>query len=182
MRLLGLLPLLFFFAQAVHYWRINQLGHILWMCNIGNLVLAVGLFFEKPVVIRLASIWMVPGLIIWFIYVVLAWGVFLTSTLAHVGFWLVAAGPTVIALYYARGSERQPLARGRLRMGTNVPFVLDFLAHYNTRHGGLPLVVRFTALEYLARPQIRTKPGSGDCGATRLMRQRDCTTLTAGSA
>ena len=89
-RLLGLLPLLFFFAQAVHYWRINQLGHILWMCNIGNLVLAFGLFFEKPVVIRLASIWMVPGLIIWFIYVVMAWGVFLTSTLAHVGGLIVA--------------------------------------------------------------------------------------------
>src|SRR2546423_8076274 len=89
-RLLGLLPLLFFFAQAVHYWRINQLGHILWMCNIGNLVLAFGLFFEKPVVIRLASIWMIPGLIIWFIYVVMAWGVFLTSTLAHVGGLIVA--------------------------------------------------------------------------------------------
>jgi hypothetical protein len=28
---------------------------------------------------------MVPGLIVWFIYVVLAWGVFLSSTLAHVG-------------------------------------------------------------------------------------------------
>ncbi|HKN83715.1 MAG TPA: hypothetical protein VJW17_09765 [Pyrinomonadaceae bacterium] len=90
MRLLGLLPLFFFLAQGVHYWRINQLGHVLWMCNIGNLVLALGLFFEKPVVIRLASIWMVPGFIIWFIYVVLAWGVFLTSTLAHVGGLTVA--------------------------------------------------------------------------------------------
>src|SRR2546426_2445612 len=90
LRLLGFFPLAFFLAQAVHYWRINQLGHILWMCNIGNLVLAFGLFFEKPVVIRLASIWMIPGLIIWFIYVVLAWGVFLTSTLAHVGGLTVA--------------------------------------------------------------------------------------------
>jgi hypothetical protein len=94
MRLLGLLPLFFFIAQAVHYWRIDQIGHMLWMCNIGNLLLALGLFLEKPVVVRLAAIWMIPGLIVWFIYVVLAWGVFLTSTLAHVGGLIV----TMIAL------------------------------------------------------------------------------------
>lgn len=84
-RWLGVLPLIFFCAQAIHYWRIDQLGHVLWMCNIGNLILALGLFFDKPIVIRLAAIWMVPGLIVWFVYVVLAWGVFLSSTLAHVG-------------------------------------------------------------------------------------------------
>ena len=91
MRLLGLLPLLFFLAQGVHYYRISQLGHMLWMCNIGNLVLALGLFFEKPLLVRVAAIWTVPGLIIWFLYVVLAWGVFFTSTLAHVGGIAVAA-------------------------------------------------------------------------------------------
>lgn len=90
MRLLGLLPLLFFLAQGDHYWRIDQLGHMLWMCNIGNLLLAMGLFLEKPVVVRLSAIWMIPGLLVWFVYVVLAWGVFLTSTLAHVGGLAVA--------------------------------------------------------------------------------------------
>jgi hypothetical protein len=90
LRLLGLLPLIFFLAQGVHYWKINQLGHMLWMCNVGNLLLALGLFLEKPLVIRLSAIWMIPGLIIWFLYVVLAWGVFLTSTLAHVGGLIVA--------------------------------------------------------------------------------------------
>jgi hypothetical protein len=90
MRLLGILPLIFFLAQAVHYWRIDQLGHMLWMCNIGNLVLALGLFFEKPLLIRIAAIWMIPGLFIWLRYVVFAWGIFLTSTLAHVGGLLVA--------------------------------------------------------------------------------------------
>lgn len=90
MRLLGLLPLIFFLAQGVHYWKINQLGHLLWMCNVGNLLLAMGLFLEKPLVVRLAAIWTIPGLIVWFIYVVLAWGVFLSSTLAHVGGIIVA--------------------------------------------------------------------------------------------
>jgi len=64
---------------------------MLWMCNIGNLVLALGLFFEKPLLVRVAAIWTIPGLIIWFLYVVLAWGVFLTSTLAHIGGLAVAA-------------------------------------------------------------------------------------------
>lgn len=84
-RLLGFLPLIFFFAQAFHYWRSNELGHMLWMCNIGNLLLALGLFLQRPLLIRVAVIWMVPGLIVWFVYVVLAWGIFLSSTLAHVG-------------------------------------------------------------------------------------------------
>jgi hypothetical protein len=84
-RLLGFLPLIFFFAQANHYWQSNELGNMLWMCNIGNLVLALGLFLRRPLLIRVAVIWMVPGLIVWFVYVVLAWGIFLSSTLAHVG-------------------------------------------------------------------------------------------------
>lgn len=90
LRLLGILPLIFFIAQFVHYWPINELGHMFWMCNIGNLILAMGLFLEKPVLIRLAAIWTIPGFVVWFIYVVLTWGVFLTSTLAHAGGLIVA--------------------------------------------------------------------------------------------
>jgi hypothetical protein len=90
LRLLGIFPLIFFLAQAEHYWSINELGHLLWMCNVGNLLLAMGLFLEKPLVIRLAAIWTIPGLLVWLLYVVLAWGVFFTSTLAHVGGLIVA--------------------------------------------------------------------------------------------
>ena len=90
LRLLGILPLLFFLAQFVHYWRINQLGNLMWMCNIGNLLLAMGLFLEKPVIVRLAAIWTIPGLLIWILYVVLVWEVFFSSFLAHVGGLAVA--------------------------------------------------------------------------------------------
>jgi hypothetical protein len=83
--------MVFFFAQAVHYWGINQLGHMLWMCNIGDLLLAIGLFLKKPVLIRIACLWMVPGLAIWIRFVVLEWGVFFSSVLAHVGGILVGA-------------------------------------------------------------------------------------------
>ncbi len=84
-RVLGVLPLIFFLGQAIHYWRINEVGHVLWMCNIGNLMLAAGLFLNHALMIRVAVIWTIPGLFVWLIYAVLAWGVFLTSTLAHVG-------------------------------------------------------------------------------------------------
>lgn len=87
-RLLGILPLLFFLGQVVHYWRLPdaaELSHLLWCCNIGNLLMAIGLFANYKPGIRVAALWILPGLIVWFIYVVLTWGVFLTSTLAHVG-------------------------------------------------------------------------------------------------
>ena len=90
LRWLGILPLIFFLIQGMHYWRIDQLGNMLWMCNVGNLVLAMGLFLENPRVIRLSAIWMIPGLFIWVIYVVLAWGVFFTSTVVHIGGLTVA--------------------------------------------------------------------------------------------
>jgi hypothetical protein len=103
LRLLGFLPLSFFLAQVIHYWQINELGHILWMCNIGNLLLAVGLLFEQTILIRVAVIWMVPGFGVWLAYVVPTWGALLSgkstatelfavvsSTLAHVGGLCVA--------------------------------------------------------------------------------------------
>lgn len=90
LRLLGLLPLIFFLSQVIHYWPIHELGNLFWMCNIGNLLLALGLFLEKPQLVRVAAIWTIPGLVIWFLYVVLVWTVFLSSTLAHVGGLIVA--------------------------------------------------------------------------------------------
>jgi hypothetical protein len=97
-RTLALLPLTAFFAQALHYFQINELGHMLWMCNTGNLVLAIGMFMNQRILIRVAVMWMVPGLVVWSIYVVPTWGMLFTgdftfsqlfavfsSTLAHVG-------------------------------------------------------------------------------------------------
>jgi len=84
-RLLGVLPLTFFLAQAIHYWRLGQLGHMLWMCNIGNLVMAIGLFLGHAMLIRVAALWSIPGVVIWFRYVVMQWGLFGSSMSAHVG-------------------------------------------------------------------------------------------------
>ena len=97
-RVLGVLPVGFFLGQAIHYWRIDQLGHMLWMCNIGNLVLALGLFLNQPILIRVAVIWSIPGLVVWFRYVVMGWGAFASSALVHVGGLIVG----LIALKQAR--------------------------------------------------------------------------------
>jgi hypothetical protein len=87
-RLLGLLPVIFFLAQAAHYWRVGGLGNLLWMCNVGSLVLAIGLFFERRELIRAAAIWTIPGLGLWIRYVLYAtfnYEMVLSSILVHVG-------------------------------------------------------------------------------------------------
>ena len=68
------------------------------MCNIGNLLLALGIFFGQALLIRVAVIWSLPGVVVWCLYVVPTWGMLVTgkmsageiygvisSTLAHVG-------------------------------------------------------------------------------------------------
>jgi hypothetical protein len=84
-RLVGILPLVFFLAQFVHYWQYGGLGNLAWMCNIGNLLLALGLFLNHKELIRATAIWTVPGLGIWFWYVWLTGSTGFSSTLAHVG-------------------------------------------------------------------------------------------------
>ena len=84
-RLIGLLPLTFFLAQAFHYWRAGGMGNLLWMCNIGNVLLAVGLCFNHREMIRAAAIWTIPGLGIWIRYVLLEYDFVFSSALAHVG-------------------------------------------------------------------------------------------------
>jgi hypothetical protein len=88
-RLLGVLPLLFFLAQTIHYWRYGGMGNLLWMCNAGNVLLGAGLLLGHRELIRAAAIWTVPGLAVWIRYVLLASGFYFSSTLAHVGGILV---------------------------------------------------------------------------------------------
>jgi hypothetical protein len=84
-RMLGLLPLVFFLAQTLHYWRVGGMGYLLYMCNVGNLLLAFGLFFGRTELIRAAAIWTIPGFLIWIRYVVLEYDYVFSSFLAHVG-------------------------------------------------------------------------------------------------
>lgn len=84
-RLLGVLPLIFFLVQTIHYWRYGGMGNLLWMCNAGNVLLGIGLLVGHREMIRAAAIWTIPGLGIWIRYVLLASGFYFSTTLAHLG-------------------------------------------------------------------------------------------------
>lgn len=84
-RLLGFLSLIFFLTHLHYYWRHGGVGHMLWMCNIASLLLGLGILFAIPLLIRVAVIWLIPGLPLWFWFVVLQGGWLLTSSLSHVG-------------------------------------------------------------------------------------------------
>src|SRR2546423_12843584 len=85
-RLLGVLPLIFFLIQTIHYWRYGGLGNLLWMCNAGKVLLGIGLLVGNREAIRAAAIWTIPGFLILIKYVLLASGGFYFSTTqAHVG-------------------------------------------------------------------------------------------------
>ena len=88
-RLMGVLPVTFFVVQAIHYWRFGGMGHLLWMCNLGNVLLGLGLMIAHRELIRAAAIWTIPGLVIWIFYVLLPSGFYFSTTLAHVGGFIV---------------------------------------------------------------------------------------------
>ncbi len=97
-RLIGLLPLSFFLVQTVHYWRYGGMGNLAWMCNVGNLLLAIGLFLNHRELMRAAAIWTIPGLAVWIRYVLIASGFYFSTTLAHVGgiivgLWVLRTSP-----------------------------------------------------------------------------------------
>lgn len=84
-RLLGIFPFLFWLGQGINYWLMDGLPHMLWMCNIGNLLLAIGIFFRIGWLARLAAIWLLPGVVIWLQYVVSTGDIKISSVFAHIG-------------------------------------------------------------------------------------------------
>jgi hypothetical protein len=84
-RILGLLALTFFSLHTFYYlWR-GGLSHMLWMCNIGNLLLSIGLLFNSAILIRIAVFWLIPGLFLWIIFMALNGGFLFTSMISHFG-------------------------------------------------------------------------------------------------
>ncbi len=85
-RLLGLIPLLLFIARLINLFNTNEIGHILWMCHISNLMLAIALFSAWPFLVQISVPWLLFGLPLWILDVTqvgLVGG--LTSFGTHVG-------------------------------------------------------------------------------------------------
>ncbi|HWP43151.1 MAG TPA: hypothetical protein VNO14_07960 [Blastocatellia bacterium] len=108
LRLLGLLPLTFFTAHFVFYWTApfystnRGIDNMLWMCNVGNLLLAVGLLAGVKWIVRMATLWLIPGLPLWLFEVVRNGGWLFTSFLTHIGGTVVG----VIAVWQVRAGRR----------------------------------------------------------------------------
>ncbi len=98
MRLAGLVPLAFFAAHGFYYLDRAETANMLWMCNISVLLLGVGMLLGRAELIRVAVFWLIPGLALWFYYVVLRGGWLLTSTFSHVGGLIVG----LVAFYKIR--------------------------------------------------------------------------------
>ncbi len=84
-RLLGVLPLVFFMLHALADWRDGGWPHMLWMCIIGNLLIAFGIFLRVAHSIRIGVSWLLLGLGLWLWFVVAREGTTLPSVLAHIG-------------------------------------------------------------------------------------------------
>ncbi len=101
-RLIGLLPLAFFAAHFAFYWKNGGLDNMFWMCNVGNLALALGILLGQKWMIRPAVIWLIPGLPLWLFEVVRNGGWLLTSFFTHIGGLAVG----IIAIYKVRADKR----------------------------------------------------------------------------
>lgn len=62
---------------------------MLWMCNLATAVLGIGMIVGFSPLIRLAVIWLIPGLALWFWFVVMEGGWLWTSFFSHVGGLLI---------------------------------------------------------------------------------------------
>jgi hypothetical protein len=114
-RLLGLVPLTFFILNLVHHVKRGEGAEILWLCNLDNLLLAAGLIFDKPLLLRIAILWLIPGFPLWLIESYRHHELPFASILAHFGalifglFFLRRVGMKsrtwIAALIYAIGIQ-----------------------------------------------------------------------------
>ncbi len=89
-RLLGLLPLSFFLARVIEYVRVGTPEHIMWCCHISNLLLALGIFFAQPHLIRVAAFWLIVGVPPWIADMAFSGLITPVSIYSHLGGFVVA--------------------------------------------------------------------------------------------
>lgn len=100
-RWLGILPLLFFVSRAIQYIYVAKTPEqILWSCHISNLMMAIGIFFNLPWLIRISAFWQILGLPPWVIDMFNS-GITAISVFTHLGGCIVA----MIALSVVRSKR-----------------------------------------------------------------------------
>lgn len=88
---LGVLPFLFFLARVVEYvWIARTPEQILWCCHLSNLLLAIGMVFWRPQLIRVAALWLLMGVPPWILDMAVSRLITPVSIISHLGGSLVA--------------------------------------------------------------------------------------------
>jgi hypothetical protein len=64
-RLLSILPLIFFVARLIELTGRRETAHILWVCHISNLLIALGLFLGYVELVRVSVLWLIIGAPLW---------------------------------------------------------------------------------------------------------------------
>jgi hypothetical protein len=84
-RLLALIPLGFFIAHFIHHWNEGYPAYILWLCNLNNLLLAIGMLTGWRLLIQIGILWLIPAMPLWAIESWMYGDWPLTSILSHLG-------------------------------------------------------------------------------------------------
>lgn len=85
LRLMALLPLIFFSLHLVHHYKQRAPSNMLWMCNISNFTLCLGLLLGISLVIRVSVLWLVVGFPLWIIDLLQFGQTPLTTFFVHIG-------------------------------------------------------------------------------------------------
>ncbi len=101
LRLLGAVPLIIFFIHFSYNCSQGNPGHVLWMCHVSNLALGVGLLIGHRGLVRLAPMWLLPGIPLWIM------DMMTTRQMPPITFFSHLVGPAVglIALKHVRAAR-----------------------------------------------------------------------------
>jgi hypothetical protein len=88
-RLIGALPIIIFIARLIQYIQVGVPDWIIASCHISNLLLGVGMIFRAPLLVRVATIWLIIGLPMWIIDAIVSWEMWWSSVYSHVGGFLL---------------------------------------------------------------------------------------------
>lgn len=117
---LSALLVITFIVNLADDYQQGQVQDMLWICHISMLLLAAGMYFQRPAYIQISTLWIIPGFLFWLVD---GWfsGFTLTSALSHV--------LAIAAAYYA-------IRRVNVRLGLWIPALFYWL--------GLQLLSRWT--------------------------------------
>lgn len=89
-RLVGIIPLLIFVYRLAQYISVGTPDWIMYNCHLSTLLLAVAMFAEWRLGIRVAAIWLVIGLPMWLIDAWVFQVIWIASVVSHLGGFLLA--------------------------------------------------------------------------------------------